>query len=93
MLHLGCSAEDVITVNSPMNGVVRVMRNKFSEHLAETGSRDYDIFKAVRAGVGGDYENGLIFCGSNPEKLNRIDRVADVFEEFTGLRQHSAVNR
>lgn len=93
MLHLGCSAEDVITVNSPMNGVVRVMRNKFSEHLAETGSRDYDIFKAVRAGVGGDYENGLIFCGSNPEKLNRIDRVADVFEEFTGSRQQSAVNR
>ncbi|MDO4393977.1 MAG: nitronate monooxygenase [Bacillota bacterium] len=82
-LYLECKDEDIVTVNSPMNGVVRVMRNKFSANLVETGRREYDIFKAVRDGVRGDYENGLIFCCRNPERLQKIDTVADVFDEFT----------
>ncbi|MBQ0079422.1 MAG: nitronate monooxygenase [Eubacterium sp.] len=82
-LHLKCTSSDVIIVNSPMKAAVRVMRNPFSQQLAATGSADYDIFKAVRNGIQGDYENGLIFLGENQDRVTRMEKVADVFKEFT----------
>ena len=66
-----------------MNAVVRVMKNKFSQELEKSGRDDYDIFEAVRNGVRGDYENGLIFCGENPERIKKLDTVANVFGELT----------
>lgn len=80
---LKLTAADTIIVRSPMNSVVRVMRNDFSEELAASGRRDYDIFRAVRDAVGGDYRRGLIFCGEDPGKITKIERVEDIFREFT----------
>lgn len=82
-LHLKCTSNDVTIVNSPMKAAVRVMKNTFSSELAATGSSDYDIFKAVRNGVQGDYENGLIFLGENQDRLTHMETVADVFKAFT----------
>lgn len=82
-LYLNCSNDDVTIINSPMNAVVRVMKNKFSQELEKSGRDDYDIFEAVRNGVRGDYENGLIFCGENPERIKKLDTVANVFGELT----------
>ena len=82
-LFISCTAADTVIVRSPMNSVVRVMRNKFSEELARTGRTDYDIFKAVRDGVCGDREGSLVFCGQDPGRVWRIERVRDIFKEFT----------
>ena len=41
------------------------------------------MFKAVRAGLEGDHDNGLIFCSSKMDKADRMETVEDVFREFT----------
>ena len=82
-LFIRSTSDDVIVVGSPMNAMVRVMKNDFSRSLAESGRTDYDIFKAVRDGVCGDYENGLIFCGENPDRITGIETVKEVFRSFT----------
>ena len=60
-----------------------LMKNAFTDKIAKTGSVDYDIIEAVKLGIEGDYENGLIFCSSNVDKITKISSVKDVFEEFT----------
>ncbi len=81
-LFIDCTAADTVIVRSPMKSVVRVMKNRFSEELVATGRRDYDIFKAVRDAVSGDHEGGLIFCGEDPGRIKKIERVKDIFREF-----------
>ena len=59
------------------------MKNRFADSLAESGSMDYDIIEAVKRGVDGDFDGGLIFCSVNADKITKIDTVEDVFREFT----------
>ena len=66
-----------------MKTSARVMKNSFADMLARTGREDYDITRAVQKGVEGDYDNGLIFCSANAEKIRKTDPVEDVFREFT----------
>lgn len=82
-LYLNCTANDVTIIKGPMKTSVRTMRNAFTHRAADTGNETYDIIEAVKKGVEGDYDNGLIFCNANVEKLRRIDSVKDVFREFT----------
>lgn len=81
-LYLNCNENDVTIVRSPMKTSVRVMRNDFADMLAYSGKDDYDIIEAVKRGVAGDYDGGLIFCSSNAGKISKIDTVKDVFSEF-----------
>lgn len=82
-LYLKCGENDVTIVRSPMKTSVRVMKNSFADMLAYSGSEDYDIIEAVRRGVTGDYDGGLIFCSGNAGRIKKIDTVKDVFREFT----------
>lgn len=84
-LYLNCTANDVTIIKSPIKTTVRTMKNKFTEEIAASGG-DYDITKAVKRGVEGDYDNGLIFCSVNADKIDSISSVKDVFEEFTEER-------
>ena len=82
-LYLNCTENDVTIIRSPMKTSVRVMKNRFADSLAESGSMDYDIIEAVKRGVDGDFDGGLIFCSVNADKITKIDTVEDVFREFT----------
>ena len=82
-LYLNCTENDVTIVRSPMKTSARVMKNSFADMLARTGKEDYDIIRAVQKGIEGDYDNGLIFCSVNAEKIRKTDTVEDVFREFT----------
>ena len=82
-LYLNCTANDVTIITSPIKTTVRAMKNTFTDKISKTGSADYDIIEAVKLGIEGDYENGLIFCSSNVDKITKISSVKDVFEEFT----------
>lgn len=86
-LYLNCTENDVTIIRSPMKTSARVMRNAFADALAESGRDDYDIIEAVRRGVEGDYENGLIFCGISADRIDGIATVKDVFREFTEVTQ------
>ncbi|MCD7855330.1 MAG: nitronate monooxygenase, partial [Clostridiales bacterium] len=37
--------------------------------------------------VRGDVENGLIFCGANVGKVNKMTTVHEIFEELTKEQQ------
>lgn len=82
-LYLNCTADDVTIIRSPMKTLARVMRNTFADSLCESGREDYDIIGAVKRGVEGDYDGGLVFCSANADRIDKIDTVADVFWEFT----------
>ena len=92
-LYLNCTENDVTIIRSPMKTSARVMRNAFADMLAETGREDYDIIRAVRRGVDGDHDNGLIFCGISAGKIDSIVTVRDVFREFTARGESGAVSR
>ena len=82
-LYLNCSENDVTIVRSPMKTSVRVMRTAFAESLKRSGPGHYDIIDAVRRGVEGNWDDGLVFCSANVGKASGIDTVKDVFREFT----------
>ncbi|MFV0516637.1 MAG: nitronate monooxygenase [Aminipila sp.] len=44
----------------------------------------YCITEALRAAVQGDTENGLVFCGRNAYRIDKIVKVKDIFNELTG---------
>lgn len=82
-LYLNCTANDVTMIKSPMKTSVRAMRNAFTQRITDTDNDSYDIIEAVLRGAGGDYENSLVFCNANVERIRKIDSVKDVFREFT----------
>lgn len=81
-LYLNCTKNDVTIIRSHKKTSVRVMKNKCAEELSYGWADDYDMFGAVRKGVEGDYERGLIFCSSEMDRADRICKVKDVFKEF-----------
>ena len=42
----------------------------------------YCITDALIAAAKGDIENGLIFCGANAYKAEKLEHVADIMKEF-----------
>ncbi|MGN0711777.1 MAG: nitronate monooxygenase [Anaerovoracaceae bacterium] len=44
----------------------------------------YCITEALITSAKGDAENGLVFCGSNAYKIDKIVKVKDIFDELTG---------
>lgn len=42
----------------------------------------YCISQALINAVRGDVENGLVFCGANAYKINKISTVEEVINEF-----------
>lgn len=81
-LYLNCEEKDVTIIRSPKNKTVRAMRNSFTEKLAREGATDYNLIEAVKRGVEGDFDGGLVFCGKSVGRIREICGVEDIFREF-----------
>ena len=44
----------------------------------------YCITKALIAAVKGDMQNGLVFCGANVGRINRMTTVHELMSELVG---------
>lgn len=78
--YLNCKEKDVTMITSPEGFPGRVIKNQYLERMGDDPGAIADgLIHAAR----GDLENGLIFCGSKVHKADKIERVADIFREFT----------
>ena len=96
--YIRAKKEDIVIVKSPVGMPGRAIHNTFLERVANgerfmRGCRQciktcnpatapYCITEALVNAVEGRLDEGLIFCGSNAYRADRIERVADIMEEF-----------
>ena len=96
--YLGARKEDVVIVKSPVGMPGRAIQNAFLEKVAAgerfmTGCRHciktcdpktapYCITRALINAATGDVDNGLLFCGSNAWRAQKIERTVDIMEEM-----------
>lgn len=96
--YLGARKEDIVIVKSPVGMPGRAIRNAFLEKVASgerfmTGCRHciktcdpktapYCITRALINAATGDVDNGLLFCGSNAWRAQKIERTVDIMEEM-----------
>ena len=85
-------------MKSPVGMPGRAIRNAFLEKVASgerfmTGCRHciktcdpktapYCITRALINAATGDVDNGLLFCGSNAWRAQKIERTVDIMEEM-----------
>ncbi len=97
--YVNAKKEDIGIVKSPVglpgraiiNNFVRETRNgnlkvgKCYNCLIPCNPKDtpYCITSALIASVKGDVENGLVFCGADAYKIDRISTVKEVIKELT----------
>lgn len=96
--YVKAKKEDIKIIKSPVGMPGRAIRNKFiieQEKNKERITRCYNciktcnvvdapycITKALINAVKGDVENGLVFCGSNVDRINKITTVHDLMQEL-----------
>lgn len=97
--YIDASKEDIVIVRSPVGMPGRAIHNAFLDRVGAgerfmRGCRQcittcrpdtapYCITEALINAVEGNLEEGLIFCGSNACRADRIETVADIMEEFS----------
>lgn len=96
--YINSKAEDISIVKSPVGMPGRAIYNKFTKKAGEDGVKvtkcfnclipcnpattPYCITEALINAVKGDLDNGLIFCGENASKVNKIISVAELMNEL-----------
>jgi len=96
--YIQAKKEDIVIVDSPVGMPGRAIRNAFLEHVKTgerylSGCRQcikscdparipYCITQALINAVEGKLEKGLIFCGENAWRAEKIEKVADIMKEF-----------
>lgn len=101
LAYVNCSKDDIKIVKSPVGMPGRAINNKFLERLSNNdltvtkcynclvpcnpATTAYCISEALINSVKGDIENGLIFCGSNAYKIDKIQSVEELLLELTNL--------
>lgn len=96
--YIQAKKEDICIVKSPVGLPGRAIRNTFLERVDQgerfmTGCRKcittcdpatspYCITRALIHAVEGNCDEGLLFCGSNAYRAERLEHVADIMEEF-----------
>lgn len=94
--------EDIIIVKSPVGMPGRAINNTFIKRTlagkvpvsrcylclerCNPNETPYCITEALTNAVRGDVENGLIFCGENTYKIDRISTVSEVIAELMGQK-------
>ena len=89
---------DVKIIKSPVGMPGRALNNAFVQKTENTAQRvercyhciknckpaqiPYCITQALIRAVHGDIANGLVFCGSNVGKIERISTVKEVIEDL-----------
>lgn len=100
--YLDAKKEDIVIVNSPVGMPGRAVHNAFIQkaekgqiphgrcHLCvQTCKPDetpYCITDALINAVKGNTDEGLVFCGENAWRANKIESVKDIMQEFAGGR-------
>lgn len=98
--YINCKENDIKIIKSPVGMPGRSIRNKLIERLEKGNIKvdkcynclipcnpsitPYCITSALISAVKGDLDNGLIFCGSNAYKVNKITSVKELLIELTG---------
>lgn len=96
--YLNAEKEDIVIVKSPVGLPGRAIHNAFLERVEQgerflgTCKRcikncdrtkiPYCIADALIHAVEGKVDEGLVFCGSNAWRTNRIETVKEIMEEF-----------
>lgn len=97
--YINAKEEDIQIVSSPVGMPGRAIRNKFIENLdkhkgnfkciynclrpCNPQTAPYCISTALINAVEGNLDEGLIFCGSNVDKIDKIVSVKDLIKELT----------
>ena len=97
--YIDAKKEDIVIVRSPVGMPGRAIHNAFLDKVGAgerfmRGCRQcittcrpdtapYCITEALINAVEGRLDEGLIFCGSNAYRADRIETVADIMEEFS----------
>ncbi len=94
--YVKATKDDVIIIKSPVGMPGRAIKNKFLNNLPEfklkkcfncikTCDRKtipYCITKALINSVNGDVDNGLIFCGDNVDRIDKITTAKNLINEL-----------
>lgn len=96
--YLDAKKEDIMIIKSPVGMPGRAIHNTFIDRVANgerflKGCRQcikmckpdqipFCITEALINAVEGRIEEGLIFCGSNAYRADKIETVAEIMEEF-----------
>lgn len=97
--YIDAKKEDIVIVKSPVGMPGRAIHNAFLDKVAagerfmrgcrqciitcKPDTAPYCITEALINAVEGRLDEGLIFCGSNAYRANKIETVADIMEEFS----------
>ena len=97
--YIDAKKEDIVIVKSPVGMPGRAIKNKFVERTMEgripptscndcivtcnPGTTPYCITQALVNAAKGDIDEGLIFCGANAYREDRIRTVKEVMDELT----------
>lgn len=98
--YVNCTKEDIELTISPVGMPGRAIRNKLTETLKKErikitkcynclipcnpANTPYCISSALINSVKGDVENGLVFCGGNAHRINKIVSVKELMDELMG---------
>lgn len=96
--YIKAKKEDVVIVKSPVGMTGRAIMNSFIKKTQENKIKvdkcfnclsvcnpketPYCITKALINSVNGNINNGLIFCGENVYRLNKMTTVKEIFDEL-----------
>ena len=96
--YINAKKEDIVIVKSPVGMPGRAIRNKFIERVeagerlisrckqcvksCKPAETPYCITDALINAVEGRVNDGLLFCGANAYRAERIETVAQIMEEF-----------
>lgn len=97
--YIDAKKEDIVIVNSPVGMPGRAIHNAFLDKVkagerfmrgcrqcvstCKPDKTPYCITEALINAVKGKLDEGLIFCGSNAYRADKIETVADIMEEFS----------
>jgi NAD(P)H-dependent flavin oxidoreductase YrpB (nitropropane dioxygenase family) len=104
--YLDCSREDIEIIKSPVGMPGRAIRNSFIDRakqgripperclgclsVCDPSATPYCITQALIRAVTGDTENGLLFCGANAWREDRITTVREVIQgAINGVNSNS----
>lgn len=96
--YLNCNKSDIKIVKSPVGMPGRAINNEFLRKInnetnkiskcynclvpCNPSTTPYCISEALINAVRGDINNGLIFCGANAYRINKIMSVKDLLDEL-----------
>lgn len=97
--YINATKEDIMIVDSPVGMPGRAIHNEFLDKVkagerfmrgcrqciksCNPATAPYCITEALINAVEGRLDEGLIFCGANAYRADKIESVADIMEEFT----------